>query len=137
METFPNTFLGVCLSDQSYREMPRPLRRGRKFDWLYDQWVSIPALVASLPLPDGSEQLPHLVACTKNHDERAALVCLLAALLVAQGAFTAVVRRCSGGLVFLLVPVRGGKPWARKALEEGRQRWNKIRCEVARHSGRA
>lgn len=129
VETFPNAFLGVCLSDQSYGGMPRPLKRG-KFDWLYDRWVE-QGLVASLPLPDGSEQLRQLFASTKNHDERGALVCLLAALLVARGTFTAVGDEAGGW--FFLPPSDVWQPWALKALEEGCKQRNgkgaKLRAE--------
>lgn len=121
VETFPNTFLGVCLSDKSFREMPR-LRRGRKFDWLYDEWVHH-ELVKSLPLPDVSGQLSQRFACTRDHDERAALVCLMAALLVANGTFLAVGDPVGGW--FFLPPFRAWQPWARDELVKGCQQLNR------------
>lgn len=36
VEAFPNAFLGVMIPDARFEAMPR-LRRGKKFDWLYDQ----------------------------------------------------------------------------------------------------
>ena len=36
VETFPNAFLGLCLGDEIYTEMPK-LKKGKKFDWLYKQ----------------------------------------------------------------------------------------------------
>lgn len=39
VEAFPNAFLGVCLSDDAYARMPA-LRRGQRFDWLYDMWCN-------------------------------------------------------------------------------------------------
>ncbi|MGB8628891.1 MAG: hypothetical protein WCD69_05805 [Xanthobacteraceae bacterium] len=37
IEAFPNAFLGVCLADDVFALMPS-LQRGKKFDWLYEQW---------------------------------------------------------------------------------------------------
>lgn len=37
VEAFPNAFLGVCIGEPTYAGMPT-LKRGRKFDWLYDHW---------------------------------------------------------------------------------------------------
>ena len=112
VETFPNTFLGVCLGDQIYRDMP-PLKRGRKFDWLYEQWNQS-ALIEKFSLPEGADILPHSFRITENHDERAALVCLLAALLVAQGSFIAVGDEEDGW--FFLPPRQVWQPWAYDAL---------------------
>ena len=37
VEAFPNAFLGVCLDNEVFTNMP-VLSRGEKFDWLYYQW---------------------------------------------------------------------------------------------------
>lgn len=122
VEAFPNAFLGVCLDDRCYASMPA-LRRGEKFDWLYDQWVR-EELVARLPLPGELEELPRVFARTSNHDERAALVCVLTALLTARGTFTAVGNEAQGW--FFLPPWEAWQPWAKDAIDAGRKRLNAL-----------
>ena len=94
VEAFPNAFLGVCLDDRCYGAMPA-LRRGRKFDWLYDQWVRH-EVVTRLPLPGDLEELPRRFAGTSDHEEQVALICALTAVLTARGAFTAVGDKAGG-----------------------------------------
>jgi hypothetical protein len=113
VEAFPNAFLGVCLDDQCYCAMPK-LRRGRKFDWLYQQWVSR-NLVAQLPLPGNLIGVPTRFAATSDHEERAALVCALTALLTALGAFTAVGDDAGGW--FFLPPWGLWQPWAQNLVK--------------------
>lgn len=117
VEAFPNAFLGVCLSEEAYRQMP-PLRRGRKFDWLYEQCISHD-LVTRLPCLSCAEanDLQPRFEATANHDERAALVCLLTALAVARGDFTAVGEETGGW--FFLPPWRVWEPWAQAAAHAG------------------
>ena len=115
VEAFPNAFLGVCLDDRCYGAMPA-LRRGRKFDWLYDQWVRH-ELVTRLPLPGDLEELPRRFAGTSDHEERAALICALTAVLTARGAFTAVGDKAGGW--FFLPPWETWQCWARVAVEAG------------------
>lgn len=131
VEAFPNAFLGVCLDDRCYEAMPA-LKRGQKFDWLYDQWVQ-QKLVARLPLPSDAKHLPMWFARTSDHEERAALVCALTALLVAHGTFTAIGDE-SGGW-FFLPPWNNWQCWARTAVENGSTRLNehgaKLRIKMA------
>jgi predicted nuclease with RNAse H fold len=122
VEAFPNAFLGVCLEERCYSEMP-VLRRGRKFDWLYDQWVRRD-LVARLPLPAGLGELSELFARTANHEERAAVICALTALLTTCGTFTAVGDHTGGW--FFLPPWEVWEPWARDAVEAGCERLNAL-----------
>jgi hypothetical protein len=122
VEAFPNAFLGVCLDDQCYGAMP-PLKRGRKFDWLYSQWVWH-ELVERLPLPGDLEELPRRFARTSDHEERAALVCALTGLLTACGTFTAVGDETGGW--FFLPPWETWQSWARDAIEAGCDRLNAL-----------
>jgi hypothetical protein len=39
VEAFPNGFLGVLMSEEELRSAPS-LKRGRRFDWLYDRMVT-------------------------------------------------------------------------------------------------
>ena len=115
VEAFPNAFLGVCLDHPCYGAMPA-LKRGRKFDWLYEQWVRC-QLVAQLPLPAELKELfPSRFARTSDHEERAALICALTALLTAHGTFTAVGNEAGGW--FFLPPWEFWQSWARDAVEE-------------------
>ncbi len=130
VEAFPNAFLGVCLDHPCYSAMPA-LKRGRKFDWLYEQWVRC-QLVAQLPLPAELKELfPRWFAHTSDHEERAALICALTALLTAHGTFTAVGNEAGGW--FFLPPWKFWQTWAREAVETGCQRLNtrgaKLRIE--------
>ena len=101
VEAFPNAYLGVCLSGDVYDEMPK-LRRGGKFDWLYDCWVKrglFRRVVGEIGL-DRFADLGDEFDRNKQHDQRAALVCLLTAASVFSGHYTAVGNE-AGGYFFL------------------------------------
>lgn len=121
VEAFPNAFLGVCVADAAYVAMPK-LRRGRKFDWLYDQWCNdglFPSLTVEL-----ASVLPASFAsecqCARDHEERAAFVCLATAACVAAGRYTAVGEEKGG--YFFLPPLSLWAAWARTELDTQRQR---------------
>jgi hypothetical protein len=121
VEAFPNAFLGLCLPNETYLSMPK-LRRGQKFDWLYDQWGQDELFVrlaselqAVLP---GS--FASACARTEDHELRAALVCLATAACVAAGRYTAVGDE-SGGY-FFLAPWSLWADWARSELDRLRGR---------------
>lgn len=84
VEAFPNAFLGVAIPDEVYRTTPK-LPRGAKFDWLYDQWIqrelfSAAVIACGLPL-----ELNDRLVAERDHEKRAALVCLLTAAFAATG----------------------------------------------------
>ena len=118
MEAFPNGFLGVALAGDVYENAPR-LKRGKKFDWLYDKWVErdlFSSLARELRIKKRDEFLKQ--CREKNqHDQRAALVCVLTAACVSAGQYTAVGDERGG--YFFLPP---WKFWAKWAQEEIRQR---------------
>jgi predicted RNase H-like nuclease len=119
VEAFPNAFLGVCIDDPVYRDMPK-LRRGHKFDWLYDQWCrsGLFAKVAEfLGFDDGV--FAHTCQMNLHHEQRAALICLLTAASVARGRFVAV-GEPEGGYIFL-PPFTFWTAWAREEVERQRQ----------------
>ncbi len=99
VEAFPNAYLGVCLSAEAYEGMVK-LRRGQKFDWLYDHWV-------------GHQLFRGVIA-----ELCAAIVCLLTAAGVASGRYVAV-GDPSGGY-FFLPPWSRWAAWAREELDQKR-----------------
>ena len=116
VEAFPNAFLGVCLESNSF---PSDVTRGRKFDALYDEWLSHgvhSSLRATLAWTH--DEFWRSVSANRQHDERAALVCALTALCVLRGSYVAVGER-QGGYLFL-PPWPLWASWARDALSINR-----------------
>jgi hypothetical protein len=118
VEAFPNAFLGVLLPESRF---PAPkLKRGHRFDWLYGQALEAGRLepdFLGLDLPD---EVWRRLKEERNHELRAALICLLtAAFAVHQTA--AVIGESAGGW-FWLPPYSLWEPWAKcglaKAAEE-------------------
>ena len=127
VEAFPNAYLGVCLSGEAYDAMPK-LRRGQKFDWLFDCWVR-GGLFRRVLERIGLQHLADLedrFNRNRQHDERAALVCVLTAAGVFTGHYVAVGDRAGG--YFFLPPWRDWATWARKELDL--QRTREPRLEV-------
>jgi hypothetical protein len=121
VEAFPNAYLGVCVAEDVYVGKPR-LRRGKKFDWLYDSWVSsnlFQDTTQQIRLPSLG-QLGDIFGRTKQHDERAALVCLLTAAGVFTGNYTAA-GDPEGGY-FFLPPWGSWAKWAKEELDLQRGR---------------
>lgn len=122
IEAFPNAFLGVLLPESEFRSSPK-LRRGRRFDWLYDRVASTDLLESklaeSLLLPD---EVWRRIRVEQDHELRAALICLLTAALAARN-FVEKVGDGSGGW-FWLPPVRLWERWAREGLETARKQWD-------------
>ena len=121
VEAFPNAYLGVCVSDDAYDQMPR-LPRGRKFDWLFDRWVK-GGLFGRVVEKIALEQLADLEGTfnrNRQHDERAALVCLLTAAGVFAGHYAAVGNEAGG--YFFLPPWHSWATWAREELDRQRAR---------------
>jgi hypothetical protein len=121
VEAFPNAFLGVCIAETTYRAMPK-LKRGRKFDWLYDHWCH-DDLFATLADALGIADAAIADNCRRNthHEERAALVCLLTAASVVNGTYVAT-GDAQGGYIFL-PPWAFWAPWARHELDRQRRRF--------------
>ncbi len=99
IEAFPNAFLGVAVPDQIFVERPK-LPRGAKFDWLYDQWIALDlfseaVLRCGLPL-----ELTSVLHAERDHEKRAALICLLTAAFAAAGT-AAVIGDSQTGYFFL------------------------------------
>lgn len=115
IEAFPNAFLGVLISDQTFDT--RPVRRGKKFDWMYDQVLEA-GLFAKL-MSVLSWDTPDLLECIeteRDHEKRAAYICLLTAACAAAGKAEAVGNVTSGWI--WLPPLEMWAPWAQVALEK-------------------
>jgi hypothetical protein len=115
VEAFPNAFLGVLAPEIELLSAPK-LKRGRRFDWLYEQVAMTGKLESilskNLELPD---ELWLRLRAEKDHEQRAALICLLTAALAAQGT-AAMIGESTGGW-FWLPPWSLWQPWAMKGLE--------------------
>lgn len=112
VEAFPNLFLGVMVCDEDYRKMPA-LRRGQKFDWLYDcAHKKITLLREHMKLPDA---VFTRIITEKDHEMRAALICLLTAALEHAG--TAIKAGDTEGGWFWLPPIDLWEPWALAAAD--------------------
>jgi len=122
VEAFPNAFLAVLMPEEEFRSSPK-LKRGKRFDWLYNRAVVNNEYVkSSLSTAIG---LPVEVWCQlsaeTDHDRRAALVCLLTAALAAQGT-ASTVGDAEGGW-FWLPPFSLWQDWAREGLSRAAAKW--------------
>lgn len=115
VEAFPNAFLGVVLPEEIYAVRPK-LRRGAKFDWLYDNWIerdlfSQAVMRCGLPL-----ELTTTLDTERDHEKRAALVCLLTAAFAATGRAVAVGNAETG--YFFLPDIEFWAAWSRETLRD-------------------
>jgi hypothetical protein len=115
VEAFPNAFLGVLMPERELALAPK-LKRGRRFDWLYERIVTSGRLKSLL---SESIDLPEVVWASlrseTDHELRAALVCLLTAALAAKGT-AAIIGEAEGGW-FWLPPWSVWQPWATQGPE--------------------
>jgi hypothetical protein len=113
VEAFPNAFLGVALPDEDFLNAQK-IKRGGKFDWLYDRWISrglFEFIVDAAHLPDS---IARRCRNETDHDLRAALVCLLTAGLFSTGNFAAIGDQTGG--YFFLPPADLWATWARNEI---------------------
>jgi predicted nuclease with RNAse H fold len=117
VEAFPNAFLGVVVPDDDYVTATK-IKRGGKFDWLYDRWIDrdlFPLVVAAARLP---VDIATRCETEKDHDIRAALICLLTAAFAADGTAVAIGQEIDG--YFNLPPTSLWAEWAKNALATAR-----------------
>lgn len=111
-EAFPNLFLGVLVTEEQYAAIPK-LRRGQKFDWLYECAVKkLRQLQDFIIVPD---TVYDRLENEADHELRAALICLLTAALAHTRSAT--VAGCAEGGWFWLPPLAMWEPWAVQAAE--------------------
>jgi hypothetical protein len=118
VEAFPNGFLGVLLPEDAYAGAPR-FKRGKRFDWLYEQAVKRNLLLRIMQrLKWRDEKLIENLQSEAHHEKRAALICLLTAGCAASR--QAVAFGDERGGWFWLPPFDLWAEWARGALEGNR-----------------
>ncbi|MGK9039395.1 DUF429 domain-containing protein [Rhizobium sp. SA279] len=117
IEAFPNAFLGVLLPEARFAS-PKAGKR-KKFDWLYDHAIDSGAL-ANLFVSIGwkNAELMTEILGERDHEKRAAWICLLTAACAASG--KAEVAGDETGGWFWLPPQDQWAGWAREALEKNR-----------------
>lgn len=117
IEAFPNAFLGVLLHEARFAMSAAGKRK--KFDWLYENAVDSGVLAALFQaLGWHNRILIDIVLAEKDHEKRAAWICLLTAACAATGT-SEVVGDDIGGW-FWLPPSDLWAPWAQDALEKNR-----------------
>jgi hypothetical protein len=111
IEAFPNLFLGVLTPDSVFAQQPK-LKRGQKFDWLYEECAVSGIVEQKLK---SLVKLPSVVweqlRVERDHELRAALICLLTAALDDTGNVETF-GDTEGGW-FWLPPQKLWQPWAR------------------------
>lgn len=113
VEAFPNAFLGVVVPDDDYLTATK-IKRGGKFDWLYERWIHrglFRAVVSAAQLP---EEIAARCEAEADHDVRAALVCLLTAAFAANGTAVAIGQHVDG--YFFLPPAHLWAEWATESI---------------------
>lgn len=114
VEAFPNGFLGVMLPDTCFTAMPK-LERGEKFDWLYEKFIASAAFPSLQAILNGAPAaLWAAVVANGQHDERAALICLLTALCVSHQKYVAFGDTTGG--YFFMPPWELWHSWAKTAF---------------------
>ncbi|MCC7111056.1 MAG: hypothetical protein IT382_17315 [Deltaproteobacteria bacterium] len=113
VEAFPNAYLAVLLGDADHRT--GALRRGERFDVLFDRAVGVLDKIAAAL--GGAGVFPAFSAI-KDHDERAAAVCALTALGVAENRYSAVGDAVGGW--FFLPAWQWWQPWGKGAIGANR-----------------
>jgi len=118
---FPNAFLGVLMPEVELLSAPK-LKRGRRFDWLYEQLVTTGRLESVLSKKlDMPDEFWLRLRSEKDHELRASLICLLTAAIAAQG--TATISGDAAGGWFWLPPWPLWQPWATQGLESAAKKW--------------
>lgn len=113
VEAFPNAFLGVVVTKNLYDVMPN-LKRGSKFDWLYDQWIKMGAFKELAFSVDETGSLFQMCEKCSDHEERAALICLLTAGCVENNKYIAIGNKING--YFFLPSLTIWAEWSRNEL---------------------
>jgi hypothetical protein len=109
VEAFPNAFLGIAVTTATYVERDSTGSR-KKFDWLYEQWMIADRFVKAVNLAGLPRTVSDACQSERDHEKRAALVCLMTAAFVLSGRFVAVGHEECG--YFFLPPREMWADWA-------------------------
>jgi predicted nuclease with RNAse H fold len=113
VEAFPNAFLGVMLDDDDFAA--QRISRGKKFDHLYDRVVSTNRIAPVIEeIGWQNWKLVDRIIAERDHERRAALICLLTAACAASGKATTVGDDLGGWI--WLPPIETWGDWAKRAL---------------------
>jgi hypothetical protein len=114
VEAFPNAFIAVMLSDGCFADRPRPRKR---FDWLYDRAVVEGVFLRLLDhLGWRSSNLINRLSAERDHEKRAALVCLLTAATAVFGRANPIGDDVGGYL--WMPPMELWSDWAKQGFKE-------------------
>ncbi|MBP2237677.1 hypothetical protein J2Z31_004200 [Sinorhizobium kostiense] len=117
IEAFPNAFLGVLLGDERFGTSQAAKRK--KFDWLYDHAVESGVFAKLLEFIGWSDdRVLQRLTDERDHERRAAWICLMTAACAAVGKAEAIGDE-AGGWIWL-PPAELWADWARRALAENR-----------------
>lgn len=117
VEAFPNAFLGVLLSDEIFAT--DKIKRGKKFDWMYEHAVKAGKFGELLAFIDwNASDLLKQIEAERDHEKRAAYLCLLTAACAAADKAEIVGDESTGWI--WLPPAELWASWARDALEKNR-----------------
>lgn len=114
IEAFPNAFLGVLTPEAEFLERPAG---PRKSDWLYETAARLGAFAPILDRLEWKDvRIDRVFATERDHDRRAALICLMTAALAYCRNVTVVGDETGGW--FWLPPIDLWQEWARRGLDE-------------------
>lgn len=115
VEAFPNAFLGVLIPDACF-DGPAAGKR-KKFDWLYEHAIRQGTFEAVMnAIGWENPNLLTKILSERDHEKRAAWICLLTAACAASGEAEVVGDAGSGW--FWLPPLKLWAPWATEALTQ-------------------
>lgn len=115
IEAFPNTFMGLLLPEGRFLSWSTSLRLA-KSDWLYEQLIELGILRKLLDrLVLNDSRFRNVFEQTTNHDQRAALVCLLTAMFAVDRTATIIGDKHGGW--FWLPPIDLWAGWAQDSLK--------------------
>ncbi len=117
VESFPNAFLGVLLADHTFAM--GQVKRGKKFDWMYEHAVNAGRFAKLMSVIGwDAPDLLQRIEVERDHEKRAAYICLLTAACAALGKAEVVGDAVTGWI--WLPPKDLWAGWARQALEKNR-----------------
>lgn len=117
VEAFPNAFLGVLLADHTFTT--GQVKRGKKFDWMYEHAVYAGKFAQLMSVIGwDAPDLLQRIEVERDHEKRAAYICLLTAACAALGKAEVVGDAITGWI--WLPPKDLWAGWAREALEKNR-----------------